>query len=513
MRAKLIASFAVLCLSLTGCAASGGSGPGAEALLPPQVAALSTYAAATGTLVEVYGTDFPDRRLGRTMLVFQGTFDADAGGSHPVDLELDATRLDPGTLRWDSFGPYRQPFSPTGNETGIFHGTVAARVLMDSGEVVEGGDPLAIDFRVEPSILVHELQPTTGSCGAPVQRALGGAPYRIRVEAVGFTPATFTYTIATPALEGVEPVSIRHVATGPFDSVGEHGDFVMPEVPDDVLTYGAVLTIQAVDTTGRVRQSVFAIGVHRPLEFFYNGNVAVAEVMAPVPVSACIPGGEAGRDASYNESTSETRSRSYSLNWNETWLSSHTVSASSSSTVGLSETNGVGFATTDGQEFRWDMGGELGGSIGVDKLAALSAKATWGVGGTTSRTAQESANRSQGLNSSETTTDAESASEAAGGSSGGEFSWEVSSTESVARGFGGVVIARTYGVFYRQALRLMRRGVLVTYNQCGAADVVAEVDFTDWTWSPDLALGDSCPPLPQSNLPAAECLISPCLGE
>ncbi|NIS28792.1 MAG: hypothetical protein GWO04_02010, partial [Actinobacteria bacterium] len=66
--------------------------------------------------------------------------------------------------------------------------------------------------------------------------------------------------------------------------------------------------------------STFAIGVHRPLEFFYNGNVTVAEVMAAVPVSACIPGGINGRDATYNESMSETRDRSYSLNWNETWL-------------------------------------------------------------------------------------------------------------------------------------------------------------------------------------------------
>lgn len=511
---KALPSFLALTVALAlGCAASGNPNPEPEAVNPPRVAALSTYSAATGTLVEVYGTDFPSRDFGRTMLVFQGTFHSSDGGTHPVDLEMEGQRIDAGTIRWDTFGPYRIPFSPTGDQSGVFEGTLSARVVTDDGTIIEGDRPLALTFEVKPSLLVHELQPVTATCGAPAQRALGGGAYRIRVEAVDFEPASFTYTLSAPAVEGFAPVSLRHAAEGRLDTAGANGDFIIPEVPEDQLSYGAILTVQALDVMGRTHSTAFAIGVHRPLEFFYNGNVQIAEILAPVPVTACIPGGEAGRNATYDEGMSETRSRGYSVNWNESWLSSHTVASSTAQTVGLSESNGVGFATTNGSEFRWNLGGEVGGSIGIDKLASLSAKTTFGIGGTTSQSATNSANREQGVNAAETTTDTESATEGAGGGVGGEFSWEVSSSESISRDFGGVVIARTYGVFYRQAMRLLRQGVLVTYNQCGAAEVVAEVDFTDWTWAVDMALADSCPPLPASNLPAAECMISPCVTD
>ena len=62
-------------------------------------------------------------------------------------------------------------------------------------------------------------------------------------------------------------------------------------------------------------------------------------------------------------------------------------------------------------------------------------------------------------------------------------------------------------------MRVLRRAAVVTYNQCGSASVVAELDFHDWAWSPDLALSNACPPLPTSNLPDAVCYVPPCGGE
>lgn len=478
----------------------------------PHVAALSTYEAGVGTLIEIYGENFRDRDDGRMMVVFRGNYDTVDGSTYPVDEEFEAAPVDAGTLRWGTFGPFRVPFGATGDETGTFYGTVAARFVGDDGRVVEDSQPTEISLEVLPSILVHELQPLTASCGAPAQRLLGGAAYRARVEAIGFEPVSFTYTLSAPSLSGQE-VSVRRLATGRFDTVGEHGDFFVPQVPEDVQAYGAIFTIQATAADGRSYFTSFGVGVHRPLEVYYNGNVQIAEIFAPTPVSGCIPGGEAGRNAEYNEAESETRARTYQLNWNESWLRTHTVASSSSSTVGLSETNGVGFATTDGEAFRWNVGGEVGGTIGISKMVSLGVKATFGIGGETSRSVENSANRETGLTASETTTDTESVAETGGASAGEAFSWTVSSTDTVARGFGGHVIAGTQGVFYRQTMRLLRRAALVTYNQCGAAQVVGEVDFTDWTWAPDLALGNQCPPLPASNLPEAECIISPCTGE
>lgn len=495
-------------------ASCGGSDalPETKDARAPHVLALSTYAASVGSFVDVHATGVRDPSDGRTTLHFVGRFTTTDGASMPVDFEAAPKRVDASTMRWTSFGPYRNPFGVQGNEIGSFEGTIAARLTNAEGVSNEDPDPLPVEFEVKPSIIVHELQPLSASCSGAAMRGLGGASYRLRVEAAGFSPAAFTYTLALPA-ESIAPIAVRHLAQGRFDSVGERGDFTMPSVPEGMQSYQAILSVEARDDAGKHFQSTFAIGVHRPIEIYYNGNVDVAEVFPPVPVSACIPGGEAGRSVEYSESQEETRNRSYEVNWNESWLASHTVSSGSSETIGLSQTNGVGFSTTDEENWNWSLGAEVEGSFGLSKLVSLGLKVNGSVGGGGSHSNNSSTNHEDQVSSSETTTDTEEASEQVGGQNGGGFTWQVTSSDSTTRGFSGNVIAKTYGVFYRQTLRLMRRASIVTYNQCGAANVVGEVDFSDWAWSPDLALGSDCPPLPQSNLPAAQCLIPPCAGE
>lgn len=478
----------------------------------PRVLALSTYSASVGTLIEAYGTDFPDAAEGRVSLLFRGHFIAEGGAEAPVEVAAPVRRIDRSTLRWTSFGPYRNPLSPTGGQVGRFVGTVAARVVTADGAIIDQDEPRAIELEVTPSILVHEFQPLSATCAGGVLRALGGAAYRLRVETVGFEAAAITYNLSIPG-SSAPSVSVRKVARGRFDQVGDRGDFRLPPVPDGIPSYAAIVNVQARDAEGRLRQTAFGITVHRPLEVYYNGNVQVAEVLAPAPVSGCIPGGLNGRDVSYTEAQSESRSRSYELAWNQSWLSSHTVSAGSESTVGLSETNGVGFATTDGQTFRWSLGTEVSGSFGLDKLVSMGMSVKSEVGQDRSRSVEESVSRETGVNASSTTTETEELSRAQGGQEGESFGWTVSSEQHISRGFGGHVIANSYGVFYRQTLRLARRAALVAYNQCGVAEIVGELDFTDWTWSPDLALGPGCPPLPESNLPAARCYLSPCGNE
>jgi hypothetical protein len=486
-------------------------GSGQAALRRPHLAALSTYQASVGTLIEGYGSDFPPEAVGQTFLVLTGTFDRADGTVEAVDIETPVRRVDGGTVRWTGFGPFRNPMSASGDQVGRFYGTMAARVVGDDGKIYDDAEPTEISFEVKPSILVHELQPLTASCNGPVKRALGGAAYRIRAEAIGFEPVSFTYALAAPALS-TPPVVVRHLAAGRFDTVGERGDFRMPEVPDGVQSYSVVVTVSAVDAGGRTFQNAFALGVHRPLEVFYNGNVEVAEILAPVPVSGCIPGAQTGREVSYNETQSETRTRSYGVSWNEEWVSSHTVSVGSEETVGLSETNGVGFSTTDGQSWSWSLGGESRGGLDLGGLVEVGVTVSGSMGGERNTSQSRNADRSRGINESTTTTETESASESRGGSQGGSFAWEISSSDSISQTFGGTVIAGTFGVFYRQTIRLRRKAAVVTHNQCGAANVVADLDFDDWTWAPDLALGASCPPLPTSNLPPAECTLPPCSG-
>jgi len=512
-----IVTLSALVVTTVGCAYGDGVMPSGPAEGPaPHVLALSSYEASVGTLIEAYGVGLPGADEGQVELVFRGDFRADSGTTAAVDVTLPARAVDGGTARWTSFGPYQIPFGP-GDHVGTFEGTIAARVTTPDGAVKEDDAPQTFTLTVRPSIVVREFQPTTASCAGPVSRALGGAAYRLRVQAVGFEPVSYTYTFATPTI-GADPLAVRHIATGGFDEFGSDGSFVLPDVPTGVPAYGAVVGVQAVGRDGSTYRTLFAINVHRPLEVFYNGNVDVAEVYEPTPVSACIPGGTNGRHVNYEESSSETRTRTYNINWNEHWMRTHTVSRDTQSTIGWNETNGVGFSTTDGQTFHWSIGAstEISGNVGVSlpELVSIGVGTRIGfnsmVGGDHSTSDSASQNRSQGVHASETTTDAESVSDSTGGGSGSGYTWQVSSTDTIARGFGGSVIANTYGVFYRQTLRLIRRAAVVTYNQCGAASVIGDVDFMDWTWSPDLTLGESCPPLPQSNLPRAECYVDPC---
>lgn len=476
-----------------------------------KVLALSSYAASVGTMIEAYGTDFPRNVDGQTQLRFVGNFRTASGANEPIDMAIPVRRVDEGTLRWGNFGPYENPFSRS-QEIGWFHGTVGARVVHRDGTVVDEASPAKVDFEVKPSIIVKEFQPVTATCDSGILRGIGGAAYRIEVEAIGFEAETFTYVLSAPALR-MDPLRIRTIAKDNGSELGDRADLILPPVPSGVPSYGAIITVQAEGKNGEFVQSSFGLGVHRPLEIYYNGNIEVAEVLAPAPTSGCMPGGVVGVDVSYSEAQSETRSRSFAVSWSESWLNSHTVSQGSSDTIGLSERNGVGFSTTNGQNFNWSLGSEVSGSIGLDKLVQMGVKVNAEAGGGTNQSATQSANREQGVNAATTTTETESVSQSQGGSAAEAFGWSVSSTEVISRGFGGFVIPGTFGVFYRQTLRLMRRAALVAYNQCGYANVVGEVDFTDWTWSPDLALGESCPPLPASNLPPAQCNISPCAGE
>jgi hypothetical protein len=86
----------------------------------------------------------------------------------------------------------------------------------------------------------------------------------------------------------------------------------------------------------------------------------------------------------------------------------------------------------------------------------------------------------------------------------------VSTTESEALSFTARVFAGQYGTWYRQTARMIRFGSVVAYDLCGNGSQVGEVALDDWTWAPDLGIGTECPPA--TNLPPAECRISPCIG-
>jgi hypothetical protein len=86
-----------------------------------------------------------------------------------------------------------------------------------------------------------------------------------------------------------------------------------------------------------------------------------------------------------------------------------------------------------------------------------------------------------------------------------------SESKTVRQGLSAVVLPGRYGIFYRQTTRWIRRAEVVSYDLCGIGSHMGELQFNEWDWAPDFAIGSSCDDLPPpSTMPIARCFISPC---
>ncbi len=91
--------------------------------------------------------------------------------------------------------------------------------------------------------------------------------------------------------------------------------------------------------------------------------------------------------------------------------------------------------------------------------------------------------------------------------------WVTSETLSESQAISGRIPRNKVGIFYRQTSRWVKRAEVRTYDLCGLAHHAGEIQFNEWTWAAELAIGDGCdvePPV--SELPRAQCYISPCGG-
>ena len=84
---------------------------------------------------------------------------------------------------------------------------------------------------------------------------------------------------------------------------------------------------------------------------------------------------------------------------------------------------------------------------------------------------------------------------------------------STSQSFSATIPRSQIGIFYRQTTRNVKRVEVRSYDLCGLSTHVGEMQFNEWTWAPDLAIGDSCDSVPPPpGLPSAKCFISPCGG-
>ncbi len=614
-------------LLLGGCAAplppADGAAGNAEA---PIIAALSTNQAAVGDEVRLSGSGFPSLNDGWVDVTFSGTFQPDGGGpTEPVDLTIPLQADSSGDLVWQSFGAYRVPFSQTGDQIGVFHGTVSAKNRYFDGRSLStpAGEELPLTFTVQPSLVVKDFraEDTTwvADCAVPAANAINLVPYGMRVAAVGFEPYDFEYFISEGLIvDGNVAQGVTHIRYPTEPGENQHATLMQfAPVPANVDGYAVGIRVRAEGLDGVTREITYPFTVRRPLQVYFTGPEKIAKIYPPEPVSGCIPGGPSSVEVAYSESHSETRSRSIQHTVNQGWENTYTqqttamnggstmegdtstrssnvtqtdtrssgldtnTTNSFSATDGRTRVNNIQFTQSDSNSYGWSVNdttstqlsqesglnvetgasGTVGGSILVADASATAhlnvaneaktgfvngSEQAQGSNGSQMVDKTSSSGATNGQTQAQTEAQAraeghhwdltQSYAEQNGYSDAQTFqqgrSWSeaesqsqaiaatmgtsdtellsVSTTDSHSLNTTAHVWAGQYGVWYRQTTRLVRQADLVAYDLCGNAAKVGTMSLDDWAWAPDLALGSSCPP--PSNLPPAECRISPCSG-
>jgi hypothetical protein len=528
--------------------------------------ALSTYSASLGTPIDAYIANPPDATARKFELVFDGTFTRSDGAEEKVTLAQAAIRTEAGAIRWTTFGPFANPFTPNDPDIGIFTGTIGLRVTLADGTETMDDSPLPVRFEVKPSILITELQPIEASCASPALRLIGSLGYKIRATTIGFKATSLELSFRIPGtvpdgngrpVIDVDPQGKTRYRTTKLaldaNAIAKREAkpaFDLPPVPANIPSYGVVFAAVATDDEGRQIASTFGMSAHRPIELFSDGRFQLAQLYAPKPVSACIPGGQQGRTVDYSEAKHEERARSLAITLSKHWLKSdqNNWSTSDGKTISKSTTNEDGYgngkttansfsfsrnhADTTGVSFTASHGttkginggisfgpfGSAGGNMSShnDQANTNNKESTNG----SSQTSSSEQVESSYANHSTATTDANdvtktdtkggSTQQGTGGGDSDSNNWTVSSADTIQRGFSGRVIANTYGVLYRQLARYTAKAFVLVYDVCGAGQVVGDVTMQDYIWAPDLALSDACPPLPKTNFPDAQCSLPPC---
>lgn len=553
--------------------ACGGAGPSGQpvALTAPTLLAASDSKVAVGQTLSFFGGSFLNQK-GHVELSFQGNFaHATDGNSDPVAFTVVPSWTSGNQVDWTSFGPFWIPFGD-GRTLGTFTGTVTASNVSSDGNSRAAAAPLPLSLQILPSIVIHAFEPVTAQgCPAPVKRLLGGFPYQLTVEAVGFTPVNFSYNQVSPTFA---PPALRHPAQGQTDTFGQNNELYFPPVPDQQTFYVTAFTISSLATDGNVYGVTYNFGVHKPLEYVPTGPAQVAEYEAPVPVGGCIPGNQyGGQNVSYTDTETDERSRNVGYSWDQSWQKSQEQQQSTGMTVhngvnlsisnatnsdysvgwnlgqdssqstsnGWSQEYGTSSGQTSGTEmsngttFGGNAGGEIAG-IGLGVSGSVSSQngssQSTNVGQSAStgsnQSVQDSMSKSVGLNGSaqagssqsntvgadHSTDDTESwALSQSNGytlSSGSNWSWSVSSSSSIAVGSSYQLNPGYDGWWYRQTTRLAYPGEVISYDLCSNPTVAASAYFYDYEWAVALAVGQSCSAnnMPvPSSFPAAQCFI------
>ena len=222
-----------------------------------------------------------------------------------------------------------------------------------------------------------------------------------------------------------------------------------------------------------------------------------------MPVSGCIPGSDNGREVTYNEQTTETRSRRVDERWDQGWVPSTRRRPGKTVTNGTSHTNEVSFSTTDGTTFGWshsrpaarhDRQRQLQRRRSVSRASPRS-----GASGALARVLVVVHERDQRIAEPSRRREVDVRHDRAQRSDDRHderLRVEIA-LQSTAQSNGDrdsdLPAARLQRdnrrrpirrLYRQETQRLIRQASVIVYNKCGMSKKVADLDITDWAWSP-----------------------------
>jgi len=313
-----------------------------------------------GEKLTIYGEDFIAPNRGHQVVLFNGKFvPADQTGTRintePVNLQYKAKWVNSRTLTWSMWPNI--VFGKTGSKLGSFVGTVQlVNVGYDGSQRVS--EQLPTKVKVKPSIILRVAKPNQTTCQPVVTKTVEGTGFTFVAEAVGLTkasqsnPMTFYWTFMADQWKaswtyGVgTDFSSLFPKKGPFvieDRIDKGavsmlsddsnrsmlvkvGSDLMGKARLKVLKTGTVASggqsmpanvlVLAVDSKGKTARLTMPMEISKMAKMTYDNKIKIAQRYQPTMVTDCINGGDIGRQVTYAEDKSESRSRGMSFNYN-----------------------------------------------------------------------------------------------------------------------------------------------------------------------------------------------------
>jgi hypothetical protein len=319
----------------------------------PVLWSVSPPSLVVGQSLTVLGQGFIAEDRGRLTGRLRGAFFDDKGGVSKVDLAIRPTRVGAGKLQWHLWPDV--VFHPDGNRLGRFVGSLEVRNHGFDGSLRRSA-ALPFAVTIGPSIIARVMRPSGAGCALITSDTLEDEPLELAVEVVGLraptpqAPIELSWSFPThtwkvelhespfptgkpdPSPQSPATVLSQQLTTGSTATLSHGVPFVAHvggklvgqrklkglrtgKIPAEGKRLKATVGVAAVDAAGRWVSLAMPITVHRMAELEYNGATKVAERFGALPVSGCIPGGDIGRNVSYQESTREVRERSLTFNW------------------------------------------------------------------------------------------------------------------------------------------------------------------------------------------------------